>query len=110
MEAYVRDLSALYGNYATFRYDPLAGDVIGVKWNSIRFGAKPVSLSRAFALSVHPSSSSAQKSNKKKKKKNSADAPFHIPNIFEIVAGMRKLGDGVVQDIHMSHASYAATL
>jgi len=94
VELYIRDLRATFSSLAHFFYDSLGGTVIAVSWK-IDMG-----VSQKFAPSRSSYTMPAEDEGTQKKIKM---VNYNLPEIF---AHMRRLGDGLVQTIHTTSASF----
>eukprot|EP00300_Choanocystis_sp_HF-7_P004933 c1378_g1_i1.p1 GENE.c1378_g1_i1~~c1378_g1_i1.p1 ORF type:complete len:1088 (+),score=243.10 c1378_g1_i1:1-3264(+) len=88
VKSYLADLVAHFDDYALFFNDGYGGDVIGVVWKPKAF------LPKAFSLEHCQNAYSF----------NSSQGEQVIPNVAAIVSDMKRLGQGLVDSITLSHA------
>jgi len=92
VELYLQDLRSTFGPFAYFFRDSLGGTVIAVQWKT------DIQSSQKFAPSKSAYTIPAEVEGRKVK-----SVQYNLP---EILADMRRLGDGIVQTIHMSYHSF----
>ncbi len=99
MASFVADLRAQYGHLASFAYDGLGGMLVGVTWVPDAFAPKPFNLLKHSMMRL-PGATGKGKDVKDQM----------VTNVFEVLAGMRALGRGLVGDVHMSESAYLDSL
>jgi len=103
IENYMDDLQARFKDVAVFFYDQLGGDKVGVVWNPSYFLPHTFRLANVtFALPL----THCTKENKDKK---SSSSSLIIPNVFEMLADLRSLGDGFVLNVSLAKTSNKLT-
>lgn len=94
VKKFVKELKSRYGHSALIYYNKFGGNMIALVWRPSAWLPKPFNAKSAQNAILLP-----QPLHKEEEEEEEVISGMVIPNIFEILADIRSLGSGLVEDI-----------